>query len=295
MNRLELTETIKEVKKAINEAENKVISNNNNSSGSFSEEFITSEFRVYTEEKLKKVSEDYTLAEAFLKDIYSYLNIYCSHINFETVNVHNIGNIIVAEASWHSREIEGKTEFNDNTKGTGGDFGLTISHPEIKLDSTGILIDSGSYYSGVLVQAKKQNKTITNDLTKYKAGPITPNQKNSYKSRAPFLSYLIYPYYLNNLSNFNWVICKNKGFDELKKTISNELNRTNSKNTTEVIDELVCGSIGTQDKDTIDKYILADTDNYFSIRIYINDSDDYLKRLNTCLAPDETNQITIRH
>jgi len=182
---------------------------------------------------------------------------------------------LIAEVSWHPRHVEGKQKIEgEKETGTGGDFGLTISQPNIAHKHKEIVIESEGYRSGLLVQTKLESLSE-------KYGDLTTKQELVLKGRMGFLSLLLYNIHGEALNNLQWILCKGYKLQDAKRWLEEGV-FPNSNSTAEIIEMLGKGSIGTDDESIIKNIILAEHRNAFSIRIYWKDSDfkSSLNRLN---------------
>lgn len=218
------------------------------------EEFITRLFCGEFSYALRKASERGLIKEAFLEDLrraYPDLS-YHSEIAL-------IADNLIADVSLHKRHIE---------KFTGGDFGLTITRPDVLFNEpyyshTGYLKINADYQRGLLCQAKLKQKTSS-------WGKFTTKQKKVLPERLRYLGLLLYECSgesRQQLKKFTWQLCNADNID----TVSGWLKSgkfPSLMSSLEIIQQLGAAKIGTDDKQILEQIIRPTGKPQFSIRVY---------------------------
>ncbi len=143
------------------------------------EEFIT---RLFCDELaflLRKASSEGTIRQAFLIDLQNAF----PEIESDS-ELASVSDNLIADISLHKREVE---------KITGGDFGLTITRPQMLFDPPSDWsphyghLQITEYQRGLLCQAKIKRRTD-------KWGSLSKRQKDVFPSRMKYLGLLLYEY-----------------------------------------------------------------------------------------------------
>lgn len=220
------------------------------------EEFIT---RLFCDEfsfALQKASRQGRIAQEFLMDLrraYPELS-YHSELKL-------IADNLIASVSLHKRHIE---------KFTGGDFGLTITRPDVSFSppsdygysETGYIEITSDYQRGLLCQAKLRQKSSW--------GRLTPKQKRVIPERLAYLALLLYECGGDErqlLRRFAWQLCAGAGVENISEWLRSGTFPTLS-NSSEIVRKLGAGGIGTDDKELLEQIIRPTGKPQFSIRIY---------------------------
>lgn len=129
-----IDETLKEVCSSISRAEATVKEHIKPYYHNANEEFITLLFYGHIKYRLREASRNKDIERAFFRDLKSsfrYQPITDPDLDRE---LHQEADGLIADMVLHNKRQEGKT---------GGDFGLIILHPEIKVDDESLEINKG--------------------------------------------------------------------------------------------------------------------------------------------------------
>ena len=184
--KIPLTKTLTAVADSCEAAERALRAEIQNKHEAADEELITRLFHGELKYALRKASEDHLISRAFERDVATAIG--------GVVNVpqpHELSIDLFAESRFHKRSVESKT---------GGDFGLLIVRPSIRIMSDWLEITMAK--QGLLCQAKLKHGK--------KWDSLTDTQKKLLKNRTSFLSLVLYSYSDNQLSRLNpieWQSC----------------------------------------------------------------------------------------
>jgi hypothetical protein len=203
---------------------------------------------------LRRASEQGLIEKEFLKDLrraYPELR--------DRTELRLISENLIADVSLHKRHIE---------KDTGGDFGLTITRPDVSFEppsysyhGTGSIETTYIYQRGLLCQAKLKHKSNW--------GELTDKQKSVLPKRLEYLGLLLYECGGEErqlLRKFAWQLCTGKRIKNITEWLKSG-NFPSLSSSSEIIQKLGIGEIGTDDKQTLEKIIRPTGKPQFSIRI----------------------------
>lgn len=211
------------------------------------EENITSRFHCKLAKQFTQANEKRHFESAFLQDLYS------AFPDIETSYTFNqISSGLMATVTLHNIETE---------KYTGGDFGITITRPQLDLNE--LTLNIGKYKTGLLCQAKLKN-------SKNRWNKLTENQMKVLNNNLNFSALVLYSYNdpdRRKLSKFQWQQCK-----EASSTceVNNWLSTSyfpNPQFSNSSIRDLGYGRIGTDDSAIIKSKISPDGGVCLEIRI----------------------------
>jgi hypothetical protein len=225
------------------------------------EEFITRLFLDEFRYLLRKASANKRISQAFLKDL--------QQVFPELAYTHEIAIVsedLIADVSLHRRSVE---------KLTGGDFGLTITRPQVSLsgfpshslsynDSEYIHCQMGvsEYQRGLLCQAKLKGRDG-------RWGKLTRQQKSLLPDRINYFGLLLYQYSDKErykLSHLSWLLCQN----ETAETVNDWLKSgkfSSISSSAEIITQLGNARIGTDNPDILREVIRPTGRPYIVITI----------------------------
>ena len=218
------------------------------------EEFITRLFCGEFSFSLRKASMQGLIRKSFLEDLrraYPELG-HCRELTLIAEN-------LIADVSLHKRHIE---------KFTGGDFGLTITRPDLSFSApshysnTGYLEINANYQRGLLCQAKLKQKSGW--------GKLTPKQKKVLPERMPYLGLLLYECNSEErqlLKRFAWQMCSLGTVETINDWLKSG-KFPSSASSSEIIQQLGNAKIGTDDERILDHIIRPTGKPQFSIKIY---------------------------
>jgi hypothetical protein len=199
------------------------------------EEAITQSFHAELSRTLSTASENRTIERAFQSDLkMSFLG--RGH-EFE-FDPRLVARNLVADVTLHKRQTEAAT---------GGDMGLLIIRPEVKLGNSSLRISD--YRRGLLAQAKLKGDKGW--------GPFTKNQEEILPQRLDYLTLLLYGYEDHArriLRPFTWQLAQGLSFEALKNSLRTGTFH-NTLDSAEIIRSLSEGRIGTAEDSTIDNVI----------------------------------------
>jgi len=224
------------------------------------EEFITRLFLDEFRYKLHKASADKRIGQAFLKDLQQAFPALAY-----THEIAIVSEDLIADVSLHRRSVETLT---------GGDFGLTITRPQVSLsgfpgyslsynDSEYIHCQIGvsEYQRGLLCQAKLKGRDGRWRMTR--------NQKSLLPDRINYFGLLLYQYSDKErykLSHLSWQLCQN----ETAETVANWLKSRqfpSISSSAEIITQLGNARIGTDNPDVLREVIRPTGKPYIAITI----------------------------
>jgi len=203
------------------------------------EESITEQIRAKLAEQFRTANNLNEFSDAFLAD----LNEAFPDLQ-NAPELTELANGLIAEVTWHGRSTEGTT---------GGDFGLLLVRPQVEDHDYTLRIDD--YQRGLLAQAKLK-------MENGKWDELTTTQQDLLKERLAYTSLVLYAYedkQRHKLSRFQWQNCFGYTIDALK-TWKRDADFPDLQPSSRTIEALGNGTIGTDDRETIRKYI-APVDN----------------------------------
>jgi hypothetical protein len=210
------------------------------------EDFITKLFHLEFSKQLQEASENYSISQAFLKDLKSGL----PDVDVNFLNKRYQG--LVAEVRLHKPKRE---------KITGGDLGILFLRPRVIYSAPTVTIKD--YRRGLLVQAKMKRKTG-------KWGQFSRKQRSVLPERCGYLGLLLYQFCdpeRRQLSPFVWQLCSRMSFVEIEKCLNQDA-FPNLIDSTRIVQELGQAAIGTDDDETIDKIISTARNPCLTIRLH---------------------------
>jgi hypothetical protein len=160
---------------------------------------------------------------------------------------------LIADVSLHKREVE---------KITGGDFGPTLTRPQLSWQGQSALARS-ECQRGLLCQAKLKRRNG-------KWGKLTHRQKDVFPGRMNYLALLLYSYSdpdRHRLTPFNWQICRSIPAGDVENWLRGD-KFPSLVSSAEVIRQLGNARIGTDDQGTITNVIRPHTRSHLHIRIF---------------------------
>jgi hypothetical protein len=196
---------------------------------------------------LRDASQNKKVERAFLADLQkAFPEALCSRLSGFSAN-------LIADVSLHKREME---------KITGGDFGLTITRPQISRRSQSELILGNDYCRGLLCQAKIKRRNG-------KWGLLKKNQKEILPKHTDYLSLLLYSYSdaeRCHLNPFEWQLCRNISMDNMEHWLKTG-GFSSLLDSSQIIGQLGNDLIGTGHQETIEKIIRPEGKPHLNIRI----------------------------
>jgi len=199
------------------------------------EEFITRLFQSKLSLEFDEVSTSGAVAQAFLSD----LDRTFPHVEHTSLTA--ISNGLVATVSFHDRVTEAAT---------GGDLGIVIVRPDVQEVYRGSDLNiSDDYQRGILCQAKVFRRNS-------KWGPLTRKQKQMLPSRLKYFALLLYRYAdqkgaRRDLESFIWQLAGDATVEQLSQwLVSGQF--PNPQNSQQILEALIHGTIGTDDKRLIE-------------------------------------------
>jgi hypothetical protein len=212
------------------------------------EEFITTLFYGELAFMLREASQKKAIERAFQADLRRAFPRLESWGDLKSISAN-----LIADVSLHKREVE---------KITGGDFGLTLTRPQLSLHRQSELVIS-EYQRGLLCQAKLKRRNG-------KWGKLTKRQKDVFPSRMSYLALLLYSYSdteRHRLNPFNWQICQGKPSDNIENWLR-EAEFPSVVHSAEVVRRLGNAQIGTDDQGIIKNIIRPHNRPQLNIRIF---------------------------
>jgi hypothetical protein len=213
------------------------------------EEFITRLFLDEFRYVLRRASDAKRISQAFLKDLQKNWPGLAGQHQWAVISEN-----LVADVSLHRRSVE---------KVTGGDFGLTVTRPQVSLHPLPNLIFSSheslpvahqiemsEYQRGLLCQAKLKHKDG-------KWNELTDKQKILFPERADYYGLLLYQYSdeeRRKLGSFSWQLCRHETVETVTHWLkSGEFPSISSS--ADIIAQLGNAAVGTDDHETLEKII----------------------------------------
>jgi hypothetical protein len=222
------------------------------------EEHITTFFRGELREQCDKVSRNGEVEQAFKLDIQSAL----PTIPLQAVS--DIGNGLIATVNFHPKEVE---------KNTGADFGLLFVRPDVSYSnwSDSNLVIDHDYGRGLLCQAKVLRRNSD-------WGELSPTQKENLQDRLKYLALVLYRYSdqdgaRKKLEPFNWQLTCGISMDEIEGWLKGD-SFPNLLQSEEILLGLALGQLGTDDKKSINDFIIPKVRQSLEIRIHRRDGRD---------------------
>jgi hypothetical protein len=265
--RVILDETLRIVSQAIGQAEANVRQELGSCQGDFDEEAITSSFRTKLNLELQRVSANMKIARAFATDLAHTLSTCRPRLTYNKARVQCVTAGFLAAASWHPRSVEGRKRIAGQKQGgSGGDFGLTIAQPTIRLHTRRLVIDPTEHRTGLLVQAKRRDRSR-------KWGILSPHQQDVLQHHTEYLALLLYDHVNNSqLLPFRWPLCKGHTVPEIVQWLTKDaFPDQNVLTSVDIVNNLGKGAIGTHNDANIDDVILAEHRNAIAITLYWKD------------------------
>jgi len=203
------------------------------------EEFITKLFHGEFREVLEAGAKDKTVERAFLEDLRRHIPE--SHLASQLVQ---LARGISATVALHPRQIE---------KMTGGDIGLVLVRPNVGRQriQVGTLNVDKCYRRGLLCQVKMNRRSGRG------WGSFTTNQQNVLVERTDYLTLLLYEYKdksRRDLMPFQWQVCAGRTLSDVERWLKSG-SFPNLSNSTDIIQQLGSGKVGTENSDLIDQFI----------------------------------------
>ena len=222
------------------------------------EEFITGLLHGELALNFDKVSRAGTVAKAFLSDL---------ELVFPTITLDSLCRIaqgLIATVSFHPREIEGKT---------GGDLGIVVIRPDVqgmRFSGQYLTVDH-DYRRGLLCQAK-----IFRRNSRWKG--LSSNQQRTLLGKLSYFGLLLYRYAdqeadRRNLKPFAWQLAHEATIQQIQSWFASDC-FPDPLNSRQVIQALINGKIGTDDKELIGKDIAPRLRRSLTITIRWKDGDD---------------------
>jgi hypothetical protein len=212
------------------------------------EECITTLFYGELAFTLREASRKKAIEQAFLVDLRR------AFPQIQSVGkLASISANLIADVSLHKREVE---------KITGGDFGLTLTRPQLSWHGQSAL-DRSEYQRGLLCQAKLKRRNG-------KRGKLTHRQNDIFPSRMNYLALLLYSYSdaeRHRLTPFSWQICRSMSADDVGNWLK-EGKFPALARSAEVIRRLGNAQIGTDDQGTITNIIRPHSRPHMHIKIF---------------------------
>jgi hypothetical protein len=244
------------------------------------EAFITDYFLAELRQRVKEASESGLIEAALRQDVEQELSM------LHPIDLQSFVSGIRARVTIHNNAKEAIS---------GGDIGIVLVRPD-RISSDNNSVTFGYKPSGLLCQAKLGRPSGKRSRIKW--GEFTDHQKLISPERLEYLALLLYKYSdikLQKITNFSWQICKGFSFDDIER-----FSRTNSfpslHVSSEIIEFLGAGIIGTSDKEVIKTYIEPVVDYYAVIDIGWPEKPDGLKVLQLVpLQHEEKIRISIRN
>ena len=248
-----INETLKEVCNAINSAEATLKEHIKLYYHNANEEFITFLFYGHIKYRLREASHNKSIEKAFLKDLKNSL---CHEAIIDwdlDRKLHQEAEGLIADMVLHNKRQEGKT---------GGDFGLIIVHPQIKVDDEFIEIKKG-VSSGLLCQAKLRDEDG-------RWSSLSKNQRVALSNYLDFTSLVLYSFLnreRNDLDSIAWKLCRGISLSKIDVLLKKGPNE-NLEATSEIITRLGRKEIGTEDQSLIESIISPSVRHHLEIKIY---------------------------
>ena len=198
------------------------------------EEFITNLFHMKFAEELTMASNRRSIEQVFLEDLERCFPM----LRLQGV-LREVSQGLVADVTLHERATESET---------GGDLGLVVIRPEIRLASRFLKIRD--YRRGVLVQAKLRRRNG-------RWGSLTRRQREVLPGRLSYLALLLYAYEdtsRHSLRPFEWQLCETASLDEVELWLKCGA-FPSLTSAAEIIDGLGHGTLGTADDKVLDEVI----------------------------------------
>jgi hypothetical protein len=147
-------------------------------------------------------------------------------------------------------------------KVTGGDFGLTITRPQVTYSSELELI-IGEYRRGLLCQAKIKRRNG-------KWGRLSKKQREIFPGRMNYLGLVLYSYSdmeRHHLNPFGWQPCKGATVEAVRQWLKTD-SFPSFGEATDVIKSIENASEGTDNPETIEKVIRPKNKPHLDIRVF---------------------------
>jgi hypothetical protein len=212
------------------------------------EECITTLFYGELAFTLREASQKKEIERAFLADLHKAFPQRQFSGNLAAISAN-----LIADVSLHKHAVE---------KITGGDFGLTLTRPQLSWRNRSELARS-EYQRSLLCQAKLKRRNG-------KWGKLTRRQKDVFPSRMNYLTLLLYSYAdpeRHCLNPFKWQVCQSIHADNVENWLKRD-EFPSVVHSTEVIRLLGNARIGTDDQETITNVIRPHSRPYLHIRIF---------------------------
>jgi hypothetical protein len=219
------------------------------------EELITKILYGHIQHNLREASKNRLIEKAFVRDLQKATGNQ-QYVNSRLANkINKTAAGLVADIVLHNKRTEGTT---------GGDFGLVIFHPMLKLVGNTLLVEKGQC-SGSLCQAKLKNMAG-------KWNEFTDNQRIALTRNQEFSSLVLYSYsdvFRTILNPLCWTLCRNDSIHNLEEKLRNDaMNGIELLDTTMILNMLSKKEIGTTDKKTIETIIAPGKRFSLELRIH---------------------------
>ena len=248
-----INETLKEVCSSISRAEATVKEHIKLFYHNASEDYITFLFYGHIKYRLCEASQNKSIERAFLKDLKSSLG-YQTNIDWNLDReLHHEAEGLIADMVLHNKRQEGKT---------GGDFGLIILHPQIKVDDEFLEIIKG-VSSGLLCQAK-----LKDEYGKWNG--LTKNQRTALCNRLGFTSLVLYSFLdeeRSDLNSITWKLCRGLSLSKIDVFLKEGPNEK-LKTTSQIVTSLGREEIGTTNQKLIETVISPLVRQHLEIKLY---------------------------
>lgn len=238
------------------------------------EELVTKLFFSEFAFLLQQANQKKEFARAFLDDLRR------AFPKAESLELSSFSSGLIADVSIHKHHEE---------KITGGDFGLTITRPDLVHDRWATLIGR-EYRRGVLVQAKIKRRNG-------RWGILRKRQKDVFTKRINYLALLLYSYLdeeRRHLEPFGWQLCRGSSVKDIQDWL--RLGKFPAlQSSAEIIKQLGNAKkeneIGTDDHEKIEKYIRSKGKVHLEIRIFWPPNKKHPSRINIGVREDMTAKV----
>jgi hypothetical protein len=241
------------------------------------EEFVTKLFCCEFAFLLLQASQKKEFEHAFLADLRR------AFPKVQSFELSPFSSGLIADVSLHKRHEE---------KITGGDFGLTITRPQVACHGQSELV-RGEYCRGLLVQAKIKRRNG-------KWGNLRGRQKDHFPERMNYLALLLYSYSdveRRCLEPFSWQLCRDATLENTEDWL--KLGKFPSLlSSAETISQLGSArketDIGTGDQGEIEKFIITKGKPHLEVRIFWPPDKSPPKRVHLGVEHKVVQQLKIR-
>jgi len=206
-------------------------------------EDITFIFAGELRSKVKRVSDRGAVEDAFIRDLEDSIPFH--RLDADLVR---LSRGLIARVNFHNRAHEGRK--------SAADLGIAIRRPLVRFESYGMQVETHpDHATGLLAQAKlglRQQKVPAR-----KWGKLTDQQVALFAKRRAYSSLLLYRLggkEANELRHFRWQLCKDYTVRQVKKWLLSD-SFPEEVDSSNVMQRLIAGSIGTEDKKIIQTII----------------------------------------